>query len=144
MLKLAQFSLLAVGVAVTTASAPIVSPAQPLIALAPLAIIEGGTVSTLPKSAKGRSGKVVVVRGRAERAAVQPTKKPSPGRSTRDAARTCACAAPAATGGSAGDVVELRNTETGLRVMILGPDGLARTRYVPAPPGMTARHSQDD
>lgn len=142
--KLAQFSLLAAGVALAMASAPVAAPAQPLVAFAALAIIDGGTVSTLPKSVKARNGKVVVMRGRAERAAVPPASKPAAPRRARDAARTCACATGGATGGSAGDVVELRNTETGLRVMILGADGLARTRYVAAPPGTTARHSQDD
>lgn len=138
MLKL---TVLAVGAMVITAGVR-PSPVAPLV-IAPLAIIEAGTVSTLPKNVKARNGKVVVLRGRADRAvAVKPRPKAArPAPAAREPVRSCACNSGG--GGSASDVMELRNTESGLRVMIIGPDGLTRTRYVPAPPGSTARHDQD-
>lgn len=155
MLKLVKLSLLAAVVATTTAGKPFV-PAQPLMAFMPLAIIEGGTVSTLPKGAKSHAGKVVVLRGRADRRKAAPKKSPAAApavasagsaanaSSTAATAKSCQCSPGAVSaGGSSSDVVELRNTDAGLRVMIIGPDGLTRTRYVPAPPGSTARHSQD-
>ena len=152
MRKLVQFSMLAVAVAMTTASTPFIPPVQPVMTLTPVAIIEGGTVSTLPKSVRARGGKVVILRGRADKPAARPkrqvaaTPKPraKPQPKVREAvaepARTCACSS----GGPSTDLLELRNSEANLRVMILGPDGLTRTRYVPAPPAGAARHSQDD
>lgn len=138
MLKLAKLSLLTAVVAATTAGKPFV-PAQPLMSFMPLAIIEGGTVSTLPKGAKSHTGKVVVVRGRADRRKAAPARKPAASApatasaanasGTVATARGCQCATGGvATGGSSSDVVELRNTDAGLRVMIIGPDGLTRTR----------------
>lgn len=148
MRKFMKLSLLAAAFAMTTASRPFV-PAQPLMAFMPMAIIEGGTVGTLPKRAKLHTGKVVVLRGRADRRKAAPARKSPPAASTAAATTTAAGTAASkgcqcsAGGGSSSDVVELRNTEVGLRVMIIGPDGLTRTRYVAAPPGSTARHSQD-
>lgn len=149
MLKLMKLSLLTAAVAATTAGRPFVS--QPLMAFMPLAIIEGGTVSTLPKGARPHAGKVVVLRGRADRRKAVPARRaPASPPATAAASagtvatRNCQCAPGGiSAGGSSSDVVELRNTDAGLRVMIIGPDGLTRTRYVPAPPGSTARHSQD-
>lgn len=151
MLKFTKLSLLAAVVATTTAGKPFV-PVQPLMAFMPLAVIEGGTVGTLPKGAKAHTGKVVVLRGRADRKKAAPARKaPAAAPATAAAAsvasaaaRSCQCSTGAVSaGGSSSDVVELRNTDGALRVMIIGPDGLTRTRYVPAPPGSTARHSQD-
>lgn len=144
MLKLAKLSILAVGVAMTTAATQPAVGVQPLI-IAPLAIIEGGTVSTLPKGVKSRGGKVVVLRRGARKPPARPKPAVVPVRhrdATREPARSCACAT--AAGGSSSDVVELRTTEQGLRVVIIGPDGQTRSRYVPAPPGSTARHSGDE
>lgn len=154
MLKLMKLSLLVGVVAATTAGKPFVPVGQPLMAFMPLAIIEGGTVSTLPKGAKSHTGKVVVLRGRADRRKAAPARRPAASAPATTpaaaqpgpvvAARNCQCApGTVSSGGSSSDVVELRNTDAGLRVMIIGPDGLTRTRYVPAPPGSTARHSQD-
>jgi hypothetical protein len=151
MQKLMKLSLLAAILATTTAGKPFVA-AHPLIAVMPLAIIEGGTVSTLPKGAKSHTGKVVVLRGRADRKKAPARKAPAAAVTASAAAqaaavaaaKSCQCATGGVSaGGSSSDVVELRNTDAGLRVMIIGPDGLTRTRYVPAPPGSTARHSQD-
>lgn len=130
MSKIAQVAV-AVLAGVLVAAAPMdAAPVQPLFH-APLAIIEGGTVSTLPKTVKARSGRIVVLRGRADRVA-KPQPRPAARTTTarakdvpREASRTCACA-----GGSASDVVELRSTEAGLRVVVIGPDGTPRSRYV--------------
>lgn len=146
MSKFAQSLLLVLAVTVTTASTPFVPPVQPAMTLLPLAIVDGGTVSTVPKGVK-RTGKVVIVRGRGDKAAAAATaqRKPVPSAPTRGKDRQVVRdAAVVSGGGSSADVVEMRNTETGLRVMIIGPDGLTRTRYVPAAPGTTARHGQDD
>ena len=151
MVKLAQVSLLVAGMALTTAAAPLVPPAHPLLAVMPLAIIEGGTVTTLPKSVKARRGKVVTLRGRADRiapaATTAPARKQAAPRATRELpARDCACTSSSAGagGGSLSEVADARPAENGLRVLILGPDGLARTRYVAAPPGVNPRQYQDD
>lgn len=140
MLKLAKLTLLATGVAMTSASTRPILPAQPLL-IAPLAIIEGGTVTTLPKGLKARNGKVVVLRARGD---AKPRAKPGKPAATpvrardtaREPVRSCACT----TGGSSDDVIEVRNTDQGLKVMIIGPDGSMRTRVVAAAPGVTARH----
>ncbi len=172
MLKFMKVSLLAAAVVTTTAATPFVL-AQPLMTFMPLAIIEGGTVSTLPKGAKSHAGKVVVLRGRGDRVKAAPAKttpaRATPARatpasaarakvrsaapatapvaapaSTVASAKSCQCATGGVSGdGRSGEIVELRNPEVGLRVMILGPDGLTSTRYVPAPPGSSARNSQE-
>ena len=96
MLTIAKVSMLVLGAVLAVASPSQAATVQPMFR-APLAIIEGGTVSTLPKSVKSRGGKIVVLRGRADRA---PKPKASVTlRSTtarakdqaRDAARSCAC-----------------------------------------------------
>ena len=97
MLTIAKVPMLVLGAVLAAASPSQASTGQPMLR-APAAIIEGGTVSTLPKSVKSRGGKIVVLRGRADRA-----QKPKAGvtlRSTTarardrapDAARSCACA----------------------------------------------------
>lgn len=142
MRKIAQLSVLVLLVAFTTASTPAVPGAS--LVHAPLAIIEGGTVRTLPKGVRSRGGKVIVLRGKpaGSTAAKQETAKAKPPASAKtpdgDRARSCACTP----GGSASDVVEMRHTESGLRVVIIGPDGQARTRYVTAQ-GTTARHEEN-
>ena len=145
MSKLAQFPLLVLAVAFTTAATPWLPPVQPVMTLVPVAIIDGGTVSTVPKGVR-RSGKVVIVRGRGDKVLTAPAapRKPAAPVSRGTERRVVREAVVVSGGGSSGDVVELRNTENGLRVMIIGPAGLTRTRYVPAAPGTTARHNQDD
>ena len=145
MSKLAQLSLLAVAVAVTTASTPFVPPVQPVVTLVPVAIIEGGTVSTLPKSVKTRAGKVVVLRGRSGKAAATKAKKSAaPVVAARAREKVALRDATVASGGSSlPEAPEMRNSESGLRVMIIGPDGLTRTRYIPAAPALAARTHDD-
>ena len=144
MSKLAQLSLLAVAVAVTTASTPFVPPVQPVMTLVPVAIIEGGTVSTLPKSVKTRAGKVVVLRGRSGKAATKTKKPATPVVAARAREKVTPREATVASGGgSLPEAPEMRNGEGGLRVMIIGPDGLTRTRYVPAAPALIARTHDD-
>ena len=144
MSKLTQLSLLAVAVALTTAGTPFVPPVQPVVTLVPVAIIEGGTVSTLPKSVKTRGGKVVVLRGRGDKAATKKAKKPAAPVVARVREKPAPREATVASGGSsAPDVTEMRNGESALRVMIIGPDGLTRTRYIPAAPSLAARTHDD-
>lgn len=146
MSKFAQMSLLAVAVALTTASTPFVPPVQPVMTLVPVAIIEGGTVSTLPKSVKVRAGKVVVLRGRSGKAVAKAkAKKPAtPVVAARAREKVAVREAMVASGGSSlPEVPEMRNSESGLRVMIIGPDGLTRTRYIPAAPPLAARAHDD-
>lgn len=140
MRKLAQLTALVLLVTFTTAAAPSIPGAS--LVHAPLAIIEGGTVRTLPKEVRSRGGRIVVLRGKP---AGTPKQEPPKVKATSsakttagDRARSCACG----DGGSASGVAELRQTESGLRVVVIGPDGQARTRYVPGR-GATARHEQD-
>ncbi len=147
MSKLAQFPLLVLAVAFTTASTPLLPPVQPVMTLVPVAIIDGGTVSTVPKGVKRNGGKVVILRGRADRTArsIAASKKAAASAPARGRDKAVARdAAVVSGGGSPADAVELRQSEPGLRVMIIGPDGLTRTRYVPASPGTIARDNQDD
>lgn len=96
MLTIAKVSMLVLGAVLAAASPSQAATVQPMLR-APMAIIEGGTVSTLPKSVKSRGGRIVVLRGRADRA--QKPKASVTLRATtarakdqpRDAARTCAC-----------------------------------------------------
>jgi hypothetical protein len=132
MRQIAQLSALVLLAAVTTAAAP-AAPAVPGASLvhAPLAIIEGGTVRTLPKGIRSRGGKVIILRGKpagtpekpdaAKEKAARTAKAP-----VRDRARTCACSA----SDSAGAVVEARGARPGPRVVVIGPDGQARVRYL--------------
>lgn len=146
MSKLVQFSALLMLVAITTAATPRLVAAGPAVTVLPAAIIEGGTVSTLPKSVKSRRGKVVVLRSPRNKAAARATRKsaavPAAARATeKELSREAAIVS---AGGSSADMVDLRSSENGLRVMMIGPDGLTRTRLVPAAPGLTARPSQDE
>lgn len=138
MSKLAQLSLLAVAVVVTTASTPFVPPVQPVMTLVPIAIIEGGTVSTLPKSVKTRGGRIVVLRGKGGKAAVKAAKKSAAPVATARAREKAAPqeATVVSGGGSAPEASELR-------VMIIGPDGLTRTRFIPATPSLAPRTHDD-
>ena len=130
MRKIAQLSALVVLAAVTTAAAPSV-PGVSLVH-APLAIIEGGTVRTLPKGVRSRGGKVIVLRGKPAAAPdkKQDSAKENVARSAkapvRDRARTCTCSATDSVGVS----VEPRQATPGPRVVVIGPDGQARVRYL--------------
>lgn len=129
MRKIAQLAALVLVAAVTTAAAPSV-PGVSLVH-APLAIIEGGTVRTLPKGVRARGGKVIVLRGKpagtpekrdeARDKVTRSAKAP-----VRDRARTCTCSA----GDSSAVEADARRATPGPRVVVIGPDGQARVRYL--------------
>lgn len=148
MTKLALCALtLAIAANTAGASTPFIPAVQPpLFALAPVAIVEGGTVMSVPKSKRTRGGRILTLPKRAEKPA-KATKHATVARNVPKAAkaappapaRSCACSA----GGSSSEMMDLRGAESGLRVLVMGPDGLTRTRYVPAPPAQ-ARQNQEE